>query len=198
MKDDKSTPPAGQLPSDEPWEVRRSEVVHRNDFFQVRRDRCALRDDQTVIADLYVMDLPNSVIVVPITHDGEFILLEQYRHGAGQWVLECPGGNAEPEESLETTAARELCEETGFCADSLVELNAHPQEPSCQSGRCFAFLALGCQLEQTPSPDAFESMRVRTFTREALWEEIHTGSDFHLPSLAALLQVLASPALIRG
>ncbi|MGR8950666.1 MAG: NUDIX hydrolase [Gammaproteobacteria bacterium] len=199
MKDDKSTPAMeSSIRTDEPWQVQDSEVIHRNDFFRVRRDRCALKRAQQTTADLYVLELPSSVIVVPLTADGEFIMLEQYRHGAGQWVVECPGGNIEKTESLETTAHRELYEETGYCADSIFELNAHPQDPSCQSGRCFAYLALGCTLHTEPTLDDFEAIRVRTFTRDEMWEQIHIGTDFHLPSLAAVLQVLASPTLIHG
>ncbi|MEM7469536.1 MAG: NUDIX hydrolase, partial [Pseudomonadota bacterium] len=161
-------------------------------------DECASNDIPSMNANLYVMELPDSVIVVPVTPDGEFVLVEQYRHGADQWVLECPGGNREDEEHLETAVIRELLEETGYRAESITPLNSNPQEPSCQSGRCFAYLALGCELETQPMLDTFEALRVRRFTREKLWEAIHAGSDFHIPSLAALLQVLSSPALVSG
>ena len=200
MKDDKPVPPYPDEDTNkvQPWEVTGSEIVHRNDFFQVRRDQCVSAHTPDTEAQLYVLELPDTVIVVPVTPEGEFVLIEQYRHGVGDWVLECPGGNRETGEHLETAVLRELLEETGYRAESISALNSNPQEPSCQTGRCFAYLALGCRLEDFANPDPFEAIRVRKFTREQLWEAIHRGDDFHLPSLAAVLQVLAAPRLVTS
>ena len=200
MKDDRPVPPAEIEVTErtQPWQVTDSEVVHCNDFFRVRRDQCVSNVTPETAAELYVMELPDTVIVVPVTPEGEFVLVEQYRHGVAQWVLEYPGGNRESGEHLETAVLRELLEETGYRAESISALNSNPQDPSCQTGRCFAYLALGCQLEDSANPDPFEAIQVRKFTREQLWEAIHRGDDFHLPSLAALLQVLAAPRLVTG
>lgn len=199
MKDDEPVPPPmDEATKDRPWEVTDSEIVHRNDFFRVRRDQCVSKRTPDTQAELYVMELPDTVIVVPVTPEGEFVLIEQYRHGVGEWVLECPGGNRESGEHLETAVLRELLEETGYRAESISALNSNPQEPSSQTGRCFAYLALGCRLEDFANLDPFEAIRVLKFTREELWEVIHRGDDFHLPSLAAVLQVLAAPRLVAG
>ena len=115
MKDDRPVPPAEIEVTErtQPWQVTDSEVVHCNDFFRVRRDQCISNVTPDTAAELYVMELPDPVIVVPVTPEGEFVLVEQYRHGVAQWVLECPGGNRESGEHLETAVLRELLEETG-------------------------------------------------------------------------------------
>jgi len=48
--------------------------------------------------------------------DPDVILERQYRHAAGQYLLELPAGSREPGEAPLAAAKRELMEETGFRA----------------------------------------------------------------------------------
>jgi 8-oxo-dGTP pyrophosphatase MutT (NUDIX family) len=69
-----------------------------------------------------VIEHPGAVAVVPIVGD-DVVLLRQYRVAVRHHVLEIPAGKLDvPGEELEAAARRELREETGFTADSLVRL----------------------------------------------------------------------------
>lgn len=48
--------------------------------------------------------------------DPEIILERQYRHAAGQFLVELPAGRVEPGESTLAAAKREMIEETGYRA----------------------------------------------------------------------------------
>lgn len=48
--------------------------------------------------------------------DPDIILIRQYRHAAGQFLLELPAGRIEPGEAPLAAAKREMIEETGFRA----------------------------------------------------------------------------------
>lgn len=63
--------------------------------------------------DWYYSDVPESVMVVPITASGSVILVKQYRHNLKSDTLELPAGVAKRNENLELAALRELTEETG-------------------------------------------------------------------------------------
>ena len=54
--------------------------------------------------------------------DPDILLLQQYRYAAGGVIYEVPAGIIEPGESWEECAVRELEEEAGFRAGSLVKL----------------------------------------------------------------------------
>jgi ADP-ribose pyrophosphatase len=61
--------------------------------------------------------------------DPDVLLIRQYRHAAGQFLLELPAGRIEPGEKLMPAARRELLEETGFRAkrwSRLVQYYASP------------------------------------------------------------------------
>jgi ADP-ribose pyrophosphatase len=64
--------------------------------------------------DWYYVDTPPSVLVVPVTGDGNLVMVRQYRHNLKRHVLEFPAGNAPGDEDLELAASRELREETGY------------------------------------------------------------------------------------
>ena len=61
-----------------------------------------------VLDDYYIREGMNAVLIVPRTHEGKFLLVRQYKHGAQQSVIEFPAG-----ESALIAAKRELYEETG-------------------------------------------------------------------------------------
>jgi ADP-ribose pyrophosphatase len=64
--------------------------------------------------DCYYVDTPPSVMVVPVTEDGDLVLVRQYRHNLKAYALEFPAGTASEGEDLAQAAHRELGEETGF------------------------------------------------------------------------------------
>ena len=89
---------------------------------------------------LYVRDTwefasrPNStgvVAILPITDDGQLVLVEQYRVPCQARVIEIPAGLVGDEEkfiheSLSECAARELLEETGYRAGEITPLLSSP------------------------------------------------------------------------
>jgi len=71
------------------------------------------------------------VAVLPVTAEGEVILVEQYRPPVHKNVIEFPSGICGDmehlkEESLESAAHRELLEETGYFAESLSLIGVGP------------------------------------------------------------------------
>ncbi len=70
-----------------------------------------------------VVEHRGAVAVVPLLDDGSVVLLRQYRHAVGGYVLEIPAGKLDVDGEAPTDAAqRELVEEIGMRAGSLVEL----------------------------------------------------------------------------
>ena len=73
------------------------------------------------------------VVMVPVTADGELVLVEQYRTPVKSRVMELPAGlvgdDGDAEEDLETAAQRELDEETGYRAGYLEKLLTCPSTP---------------------------------------------------------------------
>jgi ADP-ribose pyrophosphatase len=61
--------------------------------------------------------------------DPDVILIRQYRHAAGQYLLELPAGRIEPGEKPLAAAKREMIEETGFRAKKWTLLTKYYASP---------------------------------------------------------------------
>lgn len=75
-----------------------------------------------------------SIVVLAVdestkSKDPDIILIRQYRHAAGQFLLELPAGRIEPGEAPLAAAKREMIEETGFRAKRWTMLTKYFASP---------------------------------------------------------------------
>ena len=75
-----------------------------------------------------------SIVVLAVdesvnSKDPDLILIRQYRHAAGQFLLELPAGRIEPNEAPLAAAKREMIEETGFRARRWTHLTKYYASP---------------------------------------------------------------------
>ena len=61
-----------------------------------------------------IVEYGTAVVLVPVDGDGKLLMVRQYRHPTGKWLLELPAGGVDDHDaSPEAAALRELREETG-------------------------------------------------------------------------------------
>ncbi|MEA3400607.1 MAG: NUDIX hydrolase [Armatimonadota bacterium] len=76
-----------------------------------------------------VVEHRGAVAAVPVTGDREVLMVRQWRHPAGEVLLEIPAGTLEADERPEETMRRELVEETGHragCIEHMADLYTAP------------------------------------------------------------------------
>ena len=73
-----------------------------------------LRMPDGEIIDWYYVDTTPSVMVVPITAEGNVVFVKQYRHNLKRDTLELPAGIVGSDEPVHEAALREMEEETGY------------------------------------------------------------------------------------
>ncbi len=96
------------------------ETLFEGIVFRIERHRVRLGDGSESRRDL--LRHAGGVGVLALTPRGTLLLVRQYRKAVECEVLEIVAGMREPGEAPERTAARELEEETGYQALSLVPL----------------------------------------------------------------------------
>ncbi len=107
--------------------VLSSRTVHAGRIFDVVREELVLPSG--LHQDVEIVDHPGAVAIAALDDDGNLLLVRQYRHACGDWMLEIPAGRVERGEDRLTAAMRELEEETRHRAASwelLVEFYAAP------------------------------------------------------------------------
>jgi ADP-ribose pyrophosphatase len=95
---------------------------------------------------------PGAVALVPMVDSGHVCLVENERFAVGKTLLEVPAGTIDPGESPESTAERELVEETGYRAGRIERIRDWYVSPGFLTERMFLFL---CE-DLTPGPTQLE------------------------------------------
>lgn len=134
--------------------------------------------------------LPDVAVVVPITENGDVILVEQHRTGVDGPSLEVPGGGVGADESELAAARRELREETGYGGGMWEPLGWASADAALTPRRIWMFAAHGVTPQGAPELGPFEAITVHRVPLDDLREKIVSGRIHHGPSLLALQRVL--------
>lgn len=91
----------------------------------------------------YALAAPDYVTVLALTPAREVLLVEQFRPAVGRVTLELPSGNVDAGETPIIAAARELREETGYDAGTLIPLGGLLPDSGRLANRAWGFFAPG-------------------------------------------------------
>ena len=164
------------------WQTISTKEIADCRVFRVRED-VAERDG--LEGTFYVIENPDWVNVVAITKDEQVVMIEQFRHGIHDLILEIPGGMVDEGEEPAAAAARELLEETGYSSSEWVFLGSSLPNPALQSNAIHHYLAIGCEKTAEPSFDEHESIATKLYPLMAVPEMIKSGQISHSLVVAA-------------
>ena len=117
------------------------------------------------------------VTIVPVTAEGDTLLVRQFRPVMDGFVVEFPAGLNDRNESLQEAARRELVEETGFDAEEFTLLAEGPVSSGLSTEVLTVFLAKNVtpvteRLKQLYLPDESEDIEVIRLPLSALDERL--------------------------
>lgn len=134
------------------FEVTASRKLYEGVLSDVRVDTLRGPDDGEFERE--VVEHIDAVGVVPLTSDGQVVLIEQYRHAIGRAILEIPAGMCDvDDEEPEATAARELAEEVALAAEELSPLGMIHNSAGWTDETTHIFLGTG--VRSCERPDGF-------------------------------------------
>jgi ADP-ribose pyrophosphatase len=179
-------------------EKRVAEVIHsrypfRGRIVNIRIDELRFEDDRTV--QMEVVEHGASVGIVPMHEDGRVVLIRQYRHPPGERLLEIPAGSVEAEEDPEACAQRELAEEIGYRAGTIVRLGGFYLSPGYATEFMTIFLARDLQ-PADGTPDEDERIDLEELPLAEALRLAHAGELRDAKTIAAL--ALAAAYLAHG
>jgi len=177
---------------DRPYTTLERRYLWRSRWYNVRQDRLRARDggDDELVYTL--IEKAGAVFVVPVTGDGQMVLIEQYRYPVDDWCLEAPAGHIEPGVPPQEMAARELREEIGGQAAELEFVAEFYTMNGIGDETAQVYLARGVTLGE-PQREPTEHIRLHALPVAEALRLAHGGAITDGPSALAIL--LCEPRL---
>lgn len=147
------------------WEILDSTYLIRRPWLTARKDHVRLPNGAEN-EEYYVLEYPDWINVIAITKEGKFLMERQYRHGLGETRYEICAGVCEPGEDPETSARRELWEETGYAGGEWKEYMVLSPNASSVNNICHCFLATGVEPVSTQHLEATEDISIHLLTED--------------------------------
>ncbi len=169
----------------EPWDLQSS--THRGDYhiFRVREDvRVSPVTGEAL--KFSILETNDWINVLPLTTDGQVILIRQWRHGRNELTWEIPGGLIDPGEEPVAAAGRELREETGYAAGRIQYAGAVTPNPAFITNRCHACIAYDCEIDGEPNFDIGEDIETCLMSLDKVLDMIKSGEIHHALVVAAI------------
>ena len=162
-----------------PWKVLESKYAYKDRWLALRSDTVELPNGR-ILSPFHVIEQPDWVTAIALTHDGNIVLVEEYRHGARQTVIELPSGiHDKPEEPL-AAMQRELLEETGFTSEEWHPLGSFFANAPRLDNRVHCYVALDARKVAEPKLDDGEVLIPHEVSFPAFLEELRDGRrTFH-------------------
>lgn len=128
---------------------------------------------------------PNAVALLAFVAPDELLMVRNFRLPIGDRLLEVPAGCLEPGESAKEAANRELEEETGYRAGSLVMVRSFYPSPGLLDERIDLFVARDLS-PGTRNLDATEMMEVERWKVDELLSAVDDGEIQDAKTLISL------------
>ena len=169
-----------------------SEEIFHGKVVHLFRDTVRLPNGKDATREL--MRHPGAAAVVPLTEEGNVILVRQYRYPFAQVMLEIPAGKLDPGEDPLLCATRELTEETGYAAAEIVSLGVFYPSVAILDEKIHLYLARGLTFCAT-NPDDDEFLHVEQRPLKEMVEAVMRGD---VPDGKTQTAILKTYLLLSG
>lgn len=172
-----------------PWKTLSSKRIYENPWYALRQDQVQTHTGSQITYTF--MEHPGAVGVVPVTQQGDIVLIRSYRYTVKAWCWEIPMGGRDHHD-LTVVARKELLEEVGGVCQQLDYVNYFYANNGVSDIRCDVFLAQEVSLDQS-QPEDGELIEIKVFPKNEVIRMAHAGEI--TDGMSALSLLLCEPYL---
>ncbi|MEK7085873.1 MAG: NUDIX hydrolase [Patescibacteria group bacterium] len=172
-----------------PWKILKSEIVLKNKFFSIKKDKCQ-KTDNKIVNNYFTVNRPEVAVIAAFTPQKKLIIINQYRHPVKSLDYELPAGYLEPHDTNITQAAqRELLEETGYKAAKLKKIHETYASAGFMNNRVHFFIGFNAKKIQKQQLDESEELTVHLLSFKKALKLLKEEKIKDLGSVAGILLV---------
>jgi ADP-ribose pyrophosphatase len=176
------------LTVDEPQPQPERRVIYRGRKIDLALQQVRLSDGSLKEREIVVHR--GAVALVPMVDDHHVCLLQNFRFAVDTNLIEVPAGTIDPGETPDSTAPRELTEETGYRAGRITRVTDWYVSPGVMTERMYLYL---CE-DLTPGPTEHQpDEQLRPFV--VPWDEaVRMALDGRIRDAKSILAILVCNA----
>jgi ADP-ribose pyrophosphatase len=167
------------------WRTLERRYLYRNPWFAFRVDEVALPGGATI--EYGVLEGGGFASVVPLTEEGNVVLVRQWRQPLGAFTLELPSGGVDRGEDPREAAERELLEEAGFRAEWLEHLVSIHTSTGRTDEICHLFRCRAVRDTEGPRPEPTEFIQVVELPLGEALQRVSSGGITDAATVLGLL-----------
>ncbi len=175
----------------EKWKLLESKYLIQRPWMTARCDKVQLPNG-TIHNEYYVLEYPSWINVIAITTEGQYVMVEQYRHGLQDVFTEIVAGVVEPGEPPLEAAKRELLEETGFGGGEWTLNSVLSANPGSMNNLTYSFIAKGVTKLSDQHLDATEDINVKLLSEDEVRQMLRNDEIKQSLMAAPLLKHLSN------
>jgi 8-oxo-dGTP pyrophosphatase MutT (NUDIX family) len=157
------------------WTLLSTRDASPNKWFPVEIRTYELPNGK-IVDDFSVTTLADVAMIVPVTTEGKIVLVQQFKPGFGDVILEFPAGRlGSKHTNIEETAKHELEEETGIKTDSLEYFATVAPFVTKGTEKVFCYLAENIEFNSKQKMDENEDIEVVILSFEELEQLINSN-----------------------
>ncbi|MCQ2550656.1 MAG: NUDIX hydrolase [Clostridia bacterium] len=169
-----------------------SELIYDGNILKLRKDKVTVKSG---VSYREIVEHNGGSVILPLDSEGYVYMVRQFRKPVERVVLEVPAGKIDKGEDPFETAKRELKEETGITAESIVHLTDILPSVGYSKEVLYIYLATGLSFGET-NPDENEALDVEKYKLEDLVKMVMDKKIKDAKSVVAIL--MAERYLHRG
>lgn len=162
-----------------------TETVYQGKIINVRRDKVSVVNGESYRE---IVEHSGGAVIVAVKDNGNVIMVKQFRKPAERIMLEVPAGKIDPGEEPETTALRELKEETGYSAENIRFLTKMYPSVGFSDEILYLYLCTGLTAGETDF-DENEAIDIFEYPIDRLYDMVMKGEIEDGKTQVAILMV---------
>ncbi len=171
-------------------QILQKKIIHKGKFTTLWGTKFVARGRTRIWEWLEKFDI---VYVLPITPNGKYVFIKQFRFPVNMYVLETPAGIVENEKNIEELALKELQEETGYTTNKPLEiLPKYPISPALTNGFAYGFCARDVVQTNNQKLEDAEDVEIVELSKDELLNIVSYGStEYYIdPRLLGLIMLI--------
>lgn len=179
------------------WKLIREEDISPSPWFPLFKHTVELPNGK-VIDDYYLSKAGDVSMIVALTKQREIVFVRQYKHGAGEIIIELPAGRVKKDTTAEQTAIMELEEETGYVTKEIEFLGEMYAVPSKDTVQTYGFLVRNVEIVKEQNLEETEDIEVLLIPVSEVDQKIKSGEIRATDTIAFIkLAQLKAPELFE-